>query len=123
MSVIQIRKSMPQTTHRVRYGWEILLGLGMLLIVFGVIALAAPVVTSLTLSVLLGVVLVASGIAQLIHGVRVPKEPGKVSRFLLAVVSIVAGGLTLRNPVAGAMGVTMAIAFYLLASAAGKWFL
>ena len=105
---------------RTPYTWEVPTVMGAFLILFGVIALAAPVATSIGLAWLLGVLFIASGIVQFLHAFRFLNQPGKVSRFLLAALSLAAGIVTVRNPIAGTTGITLVLALYLLVGAMGR---
>ena len=100
--------------------WSIVIGI--LLMFLGVLAIAIPVVATVQIAWLLGVVLIVSGIVQLIDGFRLSKERGRGwgSRCLLAGISLIAGIIMIRNPIAGAIGLTFTLAFYLLAGAVGK---
>lgn len=95
---------------------------GVLLTVLGILALLAPVATSLGVSLALGVALFVAGIIEFVHAwqSRHIKE-GRWSRPFLALLSLVAGALVLRSPVAGAIAITLMISFYLFAAGAAQW--
>lgn len=103
-----------------RYTWEWAIGLGVLMMIFGVIGIAAPFATSITLAWMIGALLLASGVAQLVHAIRFAKVPGRVGNFLYAVITLVAGALVFRNPIAGTIGITAIIAFYLIVGGIAK---
>lgn len=103
-----------ESTKNNRYTWEWAIGLGVLLMILGIVAVAAPFSASVSLAWLLGAVMFASGIAQLVHAIRFAGAPGRVGNFLFAALSLIAGILIFRNPIMGAVGVTAVIAFYLL---------
>lgn len=123
MELRSIHPTAGMQTKPARMSWEWLTGMGVFLILIGVVALAAPVASSIGLAWLIGALFLASGIAQFVHAIWSIRESGTVSRFLLAALAMVAGAITMRNPVAGTMGVTLALCFYLFASAMGKWLL
>lgn len=106
-----------------RMSTEWLIGLGALLVILGIVALVAPVATSIGLAWLMGALFLASGLAQAVHAIRTIHNPGKFTRFLLSALAIVAGIVTMRNPAAGMLAITMVLGFYLLASSVAKWFL
>ena len=95
-------------------------GLGALLIAMGIIAIALPVAATLEAAWLMGVILVVSGIAQLAHSFRFERARSGTFRVLMGGISIVAGILTLRNPIAGALVITIVMAFYLLVVSVGR---
>ena len=69
--------------------------------ILGVIVIGAPILATIGISWLMGLSFVISSVAQLIHAFRFTKLRGWVSRYLLASLSVVAGVITLRNPIAG----------------------
>jgi uncharacterized membrane protein HdeD (DUF308 family) len=100
--------------------WGLPVFFGAFLVMLGVVAIAIPIATTVGISWALGLLLVVSGAAQLIQAFRFPSTRGWVSRFLLATISIVAGIIVVRNPIAGAIGMTLALGFYLLVNAVGR---
>lgn len=102
------------------YSWEWPALMGVLLMVLGATVIGVPIVATVAISWLMGAVFLVSGIAQLIHAFRFTTSRGWVSRFLLASLSIVAGLITLRNPLAGALGITLVLSFYLLLSGVAR---
>lgn len=94
--------------------------LGVFLILVGIIALARPVATTLSLAWMLGLMFLSVGVVQLAHSFALLRERGRVGRFLVAGLSIVTGLIMLRSPVVGAFSLTVVLTFYLLASAIGK---
>lgn len=103
-----------------QYSWEWAIGLGVLMLIFGIVAVAAPFSASIGLAWLIGALLLATGVAQLVHAIRFARAPGRVSNFTFAILSLVAGALVFRNPIVGAAGVTAVIAFYLLVGGISK---
>jgi uncharacterized membrane protein HdeD (DUF308 family) len=102
------------------YRWGLPTGLGLVLTLFGVIAIAVPLLATLEISWLLAVLFVVSGIIQLIHTFRFDPMRSRVGRFLLAALSIVAGVLILGNPISGAFAITLVMAFYFLVASVGR---
>ncbi|MEO5968550.1 MAG: HdeD family acid-resistance protein [Bdellovibrionia bacterium] len=99
-------------------GWSI--AVGIFLIIVGILSISLPVVTTLSISWLLGIAFIVSGIAQIVHLATSTKDQGRFSRLLLAAFSIVAGVVIFRNLLVGAMAITLTVAFYFLASAVGR---
>lgn len=102
-------------------GWTI--ALGILFVITGIIALAVPVTTSVALGALLGVLFLVNGVAQLVHAIRFTGQGGDLFRYLSSLLFVAAGVLALRNPVAGAAGITLILAFFLFASSFARWML
>lgn len=99
-------------------GWSV--AIGVLLVLIGIFSIGLPIVTTLSLSWFLGLAFIASGIAQLLQFFSRAREPGRISRFLLSALSLIAGVVVLRNLAVGAMAITLSVAFYFLASAVGR---
>lgn len=93
-------------------GW--LIAEGILLVVLGGLAAALPILASLTVALVLGWVLVFSGLLGLVglFGSRGHDHP--IWRAISALVAIVAGGLVLWSPLAGVIGLALLMGAYLL---------
>lgn len=86
----------------------------MILAVLGVIALIFPFVTGLSLSVLLGVVLVAGAIVHVLQASAAGALRHKLGQVILAVLYGVAGIVFIVNPFFGLLTLTLlAVGFFL----------
>lgn len=98
--------------------WHIgrwLVGVGVLLAVLGLVALAASVVTTLVSVELLGALLVIGGIAQAVHAVSSSAAwRGFFLSLLAGALYIVVGVLALARPVETAMALTLLFAAFLM---------
>ena len=94
------------------WGW--LLALGILMIILGVVAMAAPVVATIAIQVMLGWLLVISGIAEGIHAFMVKEWRGFLLELLSAVLYLGVGLLLLVDPLKGALALTLILAVFLL---------
>jgi uncharacterized membrane protein HdeD (DUF308 family) len=94
------------------WGW--LLALGILMIILGVIAMAAPVVATIAVQIMLGWLLVISGIAEGIHAFMAKGWRGFLLELLSAVLYLGVGILLLVAPLQGALALTMVLAAFLL---------
>jgi uncharacterized membrane protein HdeD (DUF308 family) len=95
-------------------GWGWLLGLGILLSVLGVVLIAAPVLGTLAVDLLVGWFLIIGGIAQVIHAFMEKAWRGFLLELLSGVLYLVVGGLLLFYPLAGAQALTLVLAAFLL---------
>ena len=96
-------------------GWLIFEGI--LLIALGVLAAALPLFAGLAVALVLGWVLVFSGLLGLI-GLFVSRgHDHPVWRTVSAVIAIAAGGIVLWSPVVGVIGLAILIAAYLTLNA------
>ena len=94
------------------WGW--LLALGILMIILGVVAMAAPVVATIAIQVMLGWLLVISGIAEGIHAFMVKEWRGFLLELLSAVLYLGVGLMLLVDPLKGAVALTLILAVFLL---------
>jgi uncharacterized membrane protein HdeD (DUF308 family) len=96
-------------------GW--LIFEGVLLIVLGVCAAALPLMAGLAVALVMGWVLVFSGLLGLVGLFGSRGHDHAVWRIVSAIVSIGAGGLVLWSPVVGVIGLAILIAVYLTLNA------
>jgi uncharacterized membrane protein HdeD (DUF308 family) len=92
-------------------GWSI--GLGILMIVAGVLAIVVPPVAGLSVALLIGWLLIFSGGAHLAYAWRNRATGGLLWELLLGILYIFVGGYILFQPVAGLASLTLALALYL----------
>jgi len=90
--------------------------MGILLILGGVFALSAAILTTLITVLYLGVLLLAVGVFEIISAFRVRHTGPFVAYFLGGVLTFVVGALCLYRPMASIASLTLLIAGYLLAS-------
>lgn len=88
--------------------------MGITLVVLGMIAAFAAIISNFISVVVIGGVLIAGGIAQLVHAFRARRRENMLLNVLSSIVYLIAGGIILYNPIAGALGLTLVMASYLL---------
>jgi uncharacterized membrane protein HdeD (DUF308 family) len=93
--------------------WSI--GISVLLILAGLLAIAIPQAAGIAVSALIGWLLVLSGIGHLIFAFHTRNYGGLVWELLLGIIYFLVGAYLLLFPVAGLITVTFALAIYLLA--------
>ncbi|MCT9098351.1 HdeD family acid-resistance protein [Haloarchaeobius sp. HME9146] len=95
--------------------WRPLLFAGIALAIGGVLAIIFPFVTGISISVLLGAVLVLGGLVNVGHGISQMNWKGFVSQSLLGVLYAVAGIFLMANPVIGLTSLTLLlVGFFML---------
>lgn len=92
--------------------WFVLLGVA--LVVLGFIALGSVVVATLATAVAIGVLLLVSGVAEVIGAFWSWRWSGFFFHLLSGVLSIVVGGLFLRAPVDAVLALTLLLACLLM---------
>ncbi|WP_207591223.1 DUF308 domain-containing protein [Halomontanus rarus] len=114
---------MTTTTETQRYGdfrtsWRTLALTGGVIALVGLLAIAFPLVSGLSLAYGLGALLVVSGIVHGVHAFSAESWAGSFWQIALAVVGVIAGVLVLANPALGLVSLTLLFVAYLLVDGA-----
>jgi uncharacterized membrane protein HdeD (DUF308 family) len=96
-------------------GWSI--ALSVLMIVAGILAIIVPPVAGVAATLLIGWVLIFSGVMHLVFGWHTREAGGLIWGILLGVVYILVGFYMLLHPVAGLAALTLALGAYLFVEA------
>ena len=99
---------------RKRRGW--FMALGILLIVLGMIAIGAPAATGVAVNLLIGWLLVISGIAHGVHAFRASGWRGGLVQILCGLLYLGVGIMMITNPIAGLLALTMTVLVYFVVS-------
>jgi uncharacterized membrane protein HdeD (DUF308 family) len=91
------------------------IGLSVLMIVAGFLAIALPQVAGITVNLLVAWLLVFSGCAHLAFAWHTRSTGGVLWELLMGILYISVGAYLLFHPVAGLASLTLALAIYLLA--------
>jgi uncharacterized membrane protein HdeD (DUF308 family) len=91
----------------VRANWGWMLALGILFIVGGVFAFAAPFLAGIVVATVVGVVIAIAGIAQIIHAWRMQSWGGFVWQLIIGIVLLVGGISIYLDPVSGVITLTL----------------
>ncbi|HYK51875.1 MAG TPA: HdeD family acid-resistance protein [Terriglobales bacterium] len=97
-----------------RHKWGWFLGLGIVLILLGTIALVIMPVTTIATVMVLGWLMVFSGVIEAIHAFQVRGWRGELLHLVAGLLGIVLGLLVVTHPLAGAIVWTMLIASFFL---------
>jgi uncharacterized membrane protein HdeD (DUF308 family) len=92
-------------------GWSI--ALSVLMIVAGVLAIIAPPVSGIAVTILVGWLLVFRGAIHIVYAWHTRQWGGLMWEILLGIIYIVAGGYLLLHPMAGLASLTVVLAAYL----------
>jgi uncharacterized membrane protein HdeD (DUF308 family) len=97
-------------------GWT--MAAGVLLIIAGIVALAAPFIAAITLTIFVGWAMIFGGVAQAIYAFTNKEGTGHILfKLLLAVLYVVTGGYILYNPIPGIAALALLLGSVLLAEA------
>ncbi len=98
---------------RRRWGW--FLALGIMMVVLGTIAFLIIPAATLGTVLVLGWLLVVSGIIEAIHAFRVRRWGGAVLHLIAGILGVLVGLLVVTHPVAGALAWTLLFASFFTA--------
>lgn len=102
-------------------GWFI--GLGIIFLALGVLAIAFPWVATLSLELAIGIIFVIAGIAIGVQSFFIRRWKGLAMNLGLAVLALITGLLMLFFPLAGVFTLTTLVMLYFLLTGATKtWF-
>ncbi len=93
--------------------WRLFLAEGIVLFILGLGAVLIPPAATLAVAVLIGWILLMSGVVGLISTLRMRGAPGFGWSLLSALVAVVAGVLLLAQPVSGALSLTVILTVFL----------
>lgn len=100
--------------YSLKKGWRTLALAGGVIGLVGLVAIAFPFVTGMSISVLLGALLIVSGIVHGVHAFSAGSWRGSAWQVVLGIVSVLAGIVLLVNPVFGLVALTLLLVAYLL---------
>jgi uncharacterized membrane protein HdeD (DUF308 family) len=89
--------------------------LSIVLIIFGLLAIAVPMASSIGVVIVIGWLVIFDGLAQLIHAFQSKGIGHIVWKLLVAVFYLVAGGYLIASPALGAAGLTLVLGIFLFA--------
>ena len=92
----------------------LLIFLGVLTVIFGIIAIATPYIVGVTVSVFVGILLLGSGVAQIVHAVKSRQWGTGIWGTVIGLLGVVAGLVMIFRPVVGLLSMTLLLAFYFL---------
>jgi uncharacterized membrane protein HdeD (DUF308 family) len=110
----------PWTTSldSVRGGWRFFFLLGLLLVLLGLLAIAAPFVVTQAVILILGVLVLLAGVFQTAHAFLALRWNGFLLELLLGILDIVIGVFMIAWPVKAAKVITFLLAAWFIVSGA-----
>ena len=88
--------------------------LGIISLILGSAAVLAPLVASLAITVVFGVILIINGVIQFIHCAQAKQTSNFFWSLLAGAVYVIAGGLILARPLFGAVTLTLILAIFFI---------
>jgi membrane protein HdeD len=96
--------------------------MGIAMLVFGCIAIASPALAGTSVVIVIGVLLVISGLTEVIHGIREASLSSKLLSLVLGVITLMAGLAVLAHPLLGLTVLTLILAIYFVVEGVWKIF-
>jgi uncharacterized membrane protein HdeD (DUF308 family) len=112
MNTRDINELQRAIAQSVREHWVLFLVEGIVLVVLGLLAIVLPVVATLAVAILIGWLLLISGIIGLITTFMARQAPGFWWALVSAVLAIAAGIVLLIWPVGGALSLTLLLVVF-----------
>lgn len=94
--------------------WRLFLTEGIILFILGMLAIVVPVIATIAVAVLIGWLLLVSGVVGLIATLRTRSAPGFAWSLISAVIGIAAGLVLLAWPLSGALSLTLILTVFLV---------
>ena len=111
-TLVEMQRTIGDT---LRAHWRLYVFQGVLMIVLGVLAVAAPAFATLTVDIYVGWLFLISGVLGLIAMFSARNVPGFLWTLVTALLSIVVGGALLWKPAEGAVSLTIVLtAFFIV---------
>lgn len=101
-------------TRSIEAHWRGLALAGAAIGLLGILAVAFPLVTGVSIAYALGALLVVGAVVHGVHAVSVHGWRGRLWQAALAVVTFLAGAFVLADPVIGLVSLTLVLIAYLL---------
>ena len=97
-----------------RWGW--FMALGILMIMLGIIAIGAPFASGIAVNLLIGWLLVISGVAHAVHAFKSSGWRGVLVQFLCGLLYLGVGIMMIVNPIGGLLALTVTVLAYFIVS-------
>ena len=111
-TLVEMQRAIGDT---LRAHWRLYVFQGVLMIILGVLAVAAPAFATLTVDIYVGWLFLISGVLGLIAMFSARNVPGFLWTLVTALLSIVVGGVLLWKPAEGAVSLTIVLtAFFIV---------
>ncbi len=91
-------------------GW--IVGIGILLVLLGLFAIAWPIFTTFAINIMLGWLFIVGGIGQMVYAFRSHGAGSTALKVLLGLIYFGVGVLLLFNPWAGAVSLTLVVGIF-----------
>lgn len=125
MSTIQsdINRVQAAVSSSLHAHWQLFFIEGLILLLLGVAAIVLPLIATIAVEIMIGWLLLISGIVGLIATIRMRHAPGFFWSLVSAILAIAAGLVLLRWPLSGALSLTVILtAFFVVEGVASIFY-
>ena len=106
---------------RDRWGWFV--ALGILMVIAGFIALMSVFMATVVSVLLVGIMMIASGIVEIVHGFRMRSWGRFFLWVLIGILYVVAGLMAVWNPLLASAALTLVLGVFLIFAGVARIFL
>ena len=99
--------------ERIQKSSRLSITMGTIILLVGLLAIGSPFIAGLSLTMLVGVILILGGIGQLVFAVTASRDAFSIT---LGILSIIIGGYMVSNPSAALSSLTIFLTIYLVVS-------
>jgi len=100
---------------KIRDNWGWFLTLGIALVIGGLILIAAPLATSIAVTILIAAVLFVGGLVQIYNAFKTQGTSSFIWHLITGVIAVIGGIVIYLNPLAGTFALTLVIAAIFIA--------
>lgn len=102
--------------HHAKRNATLLIILGVLMVIFGVLSIASPMMTGVAVAMFVGALMLVTGVMRIIAAVKSGQWGSGIFGTLIGLLGIAAGIILLSQPMLGLATLTLLLAAYFLAS-------
>lgn len=96
--------------QKIQENWGWFLGLGIALVLGGMILIAAPLATSVAVTILIAAVLFVGGLVQIYNSFKTKETTSFLWNLITGIIAVIGGIVIYVNPLAGTFALTIVIA-------------
>jgi uncharacterized membrane protein HdeD (DUF308 family) len=100
-SMTEMSQDVQNLKQKIEHNWGWILALGILLVLGGLVLIAAPLASSIAVTLLIAAVLVVGGVFQIIQAFRTQNWSGFLWSLIVGVIAVIGGIVIYTNPLAG----------------------
>ncbi len=98
-------------------GWVTFLGI--LILIFGILAIGSPLITGLSVTIIVGVMITVTGISQVIHAFKLRFKQGLIIKIIMGLLSVLVGIYLMVRPLQGLLGITLILGVFFILDGIG----